>query len=399
MMNNTIDGLTIFSKESSFVQDNKRNPDNRYNKHQNRNAGDIHFCKYYVNNLQEKITTVERNGVRQINVNRNKTNEGYFLIVNEIKFNAEAIGYFRQVFNACDMDNCPDLAVIKESFDRQIAAASSAQGFQEYVLITEVRITLDDFKTNGDSLYMQDYDTVVSTKGLLECPNHPFADNAVSLEQFSGLKANDGIKISIDLVDNNSQYGDRYFYIAQKEMKIEAVRNSSKRNGVYFTTCSRDGTSITMDEYTLEEAEDKLGLYKNKEEAKAAGDLKTSRKQELSDLQHKYEKEILEYNNEKTRLARIAEDVRAKNAESENIQKERIRILEATNIEAQAKLDERKANIDEEVYVRTQKARAETEEAKAKQEASKSWLAIVTIIGTVLASSMATYISVLRKTA
>ena len=85
---------------------------------------------------------------------------------------------------------------------------------------------------------------------------------------------------------------DRFIALANKVFTIRAKTDNRRKPGLYMTTTERDlenheRTRVVQHVYEHSEMESALNIYKTPEEALAGGDLKTVRKEQLAELEHK----------------------------------------------------------------------------------------------------------------
>ena len=85
---------------------------------------------------------------------------------------------------------------------------------------------------------------------------------------------------------------DRFIALANKVFTIRAKTDHRRKPGLYMTTTERDlehhdRSKIVQHVYSHSEMESALNIFKTPEEALAGGDLKTVRKEQLAELEHR----------------------------------------------------------------------------------------------------------------
>lgn len=145
---------------------------------------------------------------------------------------------------------------------------------------THVRIVLSydvNVKTQlaGGEVYLNDLDLMVTDAEHLNKRPHPYSHGAQLNRE--AMTLSEGRKVSgvfVELIDNNSDVTKRYMVMAKQLMEIPVQKNPARNSGVYITHVNYAGLDtahVKPGFSTFEEAEEKFGLYRTKEEAISGG--------------------------------------------------------------------------------------------------------------------------------
>lgn len=256
----------------------------------------------YFNYTGNNITVVTRNDIRFTVKPILDMNMSGFIIREHCTLDGNAALEMIAVFKRTPEENLtPDMKAIKPVFLQH----SALTYLNPVSFVIETVITDEAFKEAHGNVYAINKDIMVSKDNIDVAPAHPYSVKELLSPAFKEKsKEINGINFSIEIVDNDNSIANRIYHLANKLFDIVPVKDSSRQTGVYlsFSNVGLDGKRTMFgSRYTLEEAEEVLGLYKTREEAVAHGDIEGKRKSELARLTHeiaviqdKNKKELIE---------------------------------------------------------------------------------------------------------
>lgn len=104
---------------------------------------------------------------------------------------------------------------------------------------------------------------------------HPFSREGSAYSEYYNFVENKKVSgIFIELIDNDNEINDRYLFAGKEVIKVEVHKDGQRPSGVYYTSASNNKlneTHVTPLYMSFTEAEEKIGLYKSKEEAISGG--------------------------------------------------------------------------------------------------------------------------------
>ena len=245
----------------------------------------------FVNYLPIPITVVERSGFRHSVPSTHMHGEEQFIIRQEIRIRNDCIGQLRKILSCMNTNTNYDLNVIKNIFLDQ----KEQRYYNGFVIKLDYKIDLDTLKINGGTLYSKTRDLIISSLSLNDCPSHPFAEDTIDENVFLGgdnLEQDLGSpSFKIEIIDNNDEIGNRFVLTLGEVHQIKPKSDLKRHSGIYVTTIEPNiingmGYSLLQKKYTPKEAEEQLGIFRTKDLAKNAGDLKEARREELTRLEH-----------------------------------------------------------------------------------------------------------------
>lgn len=137
------------------------------------------------------------------------------------------------------------------------------------------RVTEDAIRSKK-LLYYKECDIVITfDKGAVSLP-HPKSDEGLqSIEFGSGPSYSGQAGVFVKVVDNDHIAAVRYYYGGRRLISVPSIVDDTKKSGVYCTYATMKGDGFVEPEssfLTFEEAEEVIGLFKNKEDAMTNGD-------------------------------------------------------------------------------------------------------------------------------
>lgn len=309
--------------------------------------GPVQQILSYINTLPIPITVVDRSGFRHTVPSTHFNGEEQFIIRQEIRIRHDCLGQLRKILSCTNTNSNHELNIIKSLFLDKEEQRFYIGGF---TINLDYKIDLDTLRFNGGNLYIKSRDIVISTMDIRNAPSHPFAEDTIDENVFLGgdnLEQDLGSpSFKIEIIDNNEEIGRRYVNLLGEIHKIEPKSDLKRHSGIYVTTLVPNiinglGYSLEQKKYDTQEAEITLGIFKTKDLAKNAGDLKEVRKEELLRLEHsnallkqemtaqkqKFDTEMQTLQHQRT-LDELQHQVLVKRLEKEKDQIEHVRELE-----------------------------------------------------------------------
>uniref|UniRef100_A0AAU7PEZ8 Uncharacterized protein n=1 Tax=Burkholderia phage vB_BgluM-SURPRISE13 TaxID=3159457 RepID=A0AAU7PEZ8_9VIRU len=144
-----------------------------------------------------------------------------------------------------------------------------------------------DMKDNGGTIYLVEQDIILSTKQD-DIPLHPFCFEAMT-RQPKGTRTLGENGLAVEIIDNHERIGPRYMRLLGKTVRIDAVKNALKRDGVYlkyrgYMETSNDPIQDIVDYIPPESMPDAKWLYKSFAEARTAPEHEVELSYELKHL-------------------------------------------------------------------------------------------------------------------
>lgn len=219
---------------------------------------------------------------------------------------------------------------------RQGPAACFNPNNPRYIFVLSDAIVPEELIEKNGSVYVNNRDLGISFDDVENTPNHPFDDLEASKEAVDkALSGQTGTGLLYEIIDNEKKYGDRYAIFGKRVVKIKATQNPLKGDGVYVysTYMDENKKDITSVSFSLEDADEKLGLYKTEREAITGGDISTSNKKELEELQHRNSVLTIDNNKKKMEYEQNLLKLKETHANKELEYKEQISNIERQDAE------------------------------------------------------------------
>lgn len=214
-------------------------------------------------------------------------------------------------------------------------------------IVLERPIDASEIEQKG-SLYLPDEDVVLCKYDRSSYVNHPLSDKGRLMDYARAFSAGTDMSgVGIRLVDNTSTYSKRYIWLAGEIVAIPTTKDPDLHDGVYITRINQKPTltkgNIAESDIvymTTEEAQEKIGLYRTREEAMSGGNPEMVLKNVDAELRN--EKARLE--KEKLNAERSLEQIKRDNATAEQHHKTTELELKAVNLKMSQELEEAKRN-------------------------------------------------------
>lgn len=153
-------------------------------------------------------------------------------------------------------------------------------------------ISLAELEQNGNSIYIDEVDIVLSLNSLEETPYHPHSLSGMRERSMphDPARREEDFHLSIEIHDSDNVFGDRFVNVHGEVYLVRRRRDAIGRDGIYlfsnYPVMSTTGTSRQRVRYfTFEEADQKLQLYHTHREALTLGNPADVYRKQLEDLQ------------------------------------------------------------------------------------------------------------------
>lgn len=189
----------------------------------------------------------------------------------------------------------PNLLVIRDAFNQAYFSYAHKRphedktGLLDYTIYVQYSIDLNELNQIQEDYYHVPTDFLLSTKPLKEVSPHPFSKSALHATKPECARYSVGVDFMI--IDNDNEISDRFIMLGSDVYKIVPRIDKTKENGVYVSKYSYSATHQTrvIHEsvcYPLDEADEKLGLFKTVEEAQSSGNISKRLEKDLLDAKN-----------------------------------------------------------------------------------------------------------------
>jgi hypothetical protein len=262
----------------------------------------------YLNYSGKPITVIERNGFRHRFDSQHSYHQSSFVIVTDWKihrnFHPAFVDFIKQ-----ERENETKL-ILKL---RELLTKYQPTFHDNYLYLrTEEKIGLADLERHRGEIYDHEHDVVVSTFMGKDAGPHPYSSEGRALALLNNVErlgeANAFCE-TIQIVDNEGKFGDRFINRNKMVYRIDAVQDLTREDGVWVIRNkpfenTRLPSQMGWRRYTFEEADDLLELYKTYVEALHCGDAEHKRKEAMLEAETGLARERYELNEQKLRHQR-----------------------------------------------------------------------------------------------
>jgi hypothetical protein len=305
-----------------------------------------------INHTRYPVTVIDRNNLRcKVECTPEQYNRE-FILRDEYTVPVTAFPDLLRLFlERSEEVDYADFRIFKDSFYRQ---------YEEH-RFTPIQIILDcvikeERLEEHQSLYIVNRDTVVSLLYASQAPDHPHSYSVLLHERYMELaKTVYGMTLSIELIDNEQLIGERYIYLAKQLLKLKPRKDPLRTSAVYVGITDRDDHNkpiVNVGRFELEEAEEKLGLYKTREEAISGGDVKTLRQEQVAEMNHQLYMAQLELKQLEQTFKEELERTRAEHQQRDSAIKEKEAQFAKEKLEMETEAIRLKARLDAERMTR-----------------------------------------------
>ncbi|BCM95160.1 hypothetical protein [Burkholderia phage FLC6] len=213
----------------------------------------------------------------------------------------------------------------------------------------DYEVTPRTINDNGGCIYLVEQDIILSTRHN-DIPLHPFSYEAMTKAP-KGTRTLGENGLSVEIIDNQERIGPRYMRLLGKVMRIDAVKNALKRDGVYLKyrgmMTSAQGPVEDVVEYippeqmpeakwlyrsyaearTAPEHEVELGLelkhldLQGKKTAAETSNLKAEQDKEKLELEHRNQKLQAQLEEEERRVRHFENELNRRYAREDHVTK------------------------------------------------------------------------------
>lgn len=299
-----------------------------------RHTGPVDIKTTYINYLPKPVVVVERDGLKHTVPSVDCIGERNFIVRREISLRNvsthSSLLEIRRILSLYNNVENSTLTIIKDI----LTTGRSNYGYDSIRILIDYPVSMEVFRENNGTVYCQITDKVLSVLSYENTPAHPYAVDTINrlvLEEITGELDPNSPTVKIELVDNEHRISKRFISLLGKVREIKSKQDSTRKSGVYLSTVEKDGFreegfTVTQTYFELDKVQDQLGIYKTKEEAESAGDLKTFRKENVMLMEH-----------ENILLSKLAEKEKIEN----KIREDSLRLAD---LEKQLKLKEEESN-------------------------------------------------------
>jgi len=313
-----------------------------------KNIDGIRRRTVYINQTRWALTVVDRNNIKHRISNSPTPYTQEFIIRDEYLVPPSAFSDLQRLFlEKANDSEYADLRVFQEAFYKQY----------EERKFTPLTLTLDCVVTEARlkeyrTLYIANRDVMISLEPPGIVPDHPYSYAAIIQGRYmESANTVHGLTFSIELIDNEQQVSDRYIYLAKQVFHLRPQRDILRASGVYVGITEQDAhghPTVSTACFSLEEAEEKLGLFKTREEALSGGDVKSLRQEHVAELNHQHSLRQLELKQVEQQLKEEAERMKVEQLERDMKAKEEQTKWEQEKIRMDAEMQRMKARMEEE---------------------------------------------------
>jgi hypothetical protein len=262
----------------------------------------------YLNFTGKFITVIERTGVRHEFASIPSFNRSSFVIITDWKIHKSMQVAFSDFIKQERENESKQIRKLRELLIKYQPAL-----YDQYLYFrTEENIQLSELESHRGEIYDHEHDLVISTYKGNDAGPHPYSNEGRALalmknaEQLVDSKA---FSETIQIVDNEGKYGDRFINRNKMVYRIEAVQDHSRVPGVWIIRNrpfenTRLPSQMGWQRYTFDEADKILELYKTYAEALHCGDAEHKRKEELLTLETNLTRERTDLAEQKIRHQR-----------------------------------------------------------------------------------------------
>lgn len=242
----------------------------------------------YTNNLTVPVVVVLRSGLKfEVYPQRSLTNN-QLIIKQTVIINQIVKSDIQHILSGVSGDSSVELKAMREAFTLQV----NQNTYGGATIVLDYPLTIETLRKLGGTVYLHELDILITLENISNASEHPYSEKGIrdTLMVTSNILEH-GFNYAIELVDNESRYGDRFINICHRIYRVSTIKDYGRKDGVYIKSNNHiegefSKTDITIKHYPFEYAEENLGLYKSMEEAVSNGDVNLARKHELTKLEH-----------------------------------------------------------------------------------------------------------------
>lgn len=189
----------------------------------------------------------------------------------------------------------------KQIYDALVSLERQPAWTNERKFSYTLGVSRDQLIQTGGIAYLSDVDLVIGFEAHQEFLIHPYSSTAQRRHMNETLPNFTGMQYRLALVDNAGVHGSRFINTGFGVYEISPMTDSQLRDGVYATTKPGQTTEAKTDFYTMDEADEALGLFRTRSEAETFGSPDTRFKAEMREIEQ-------DLTREKADLARVKQE-------------------------------------------------------------------------------------------
>lgn len=304
----------------------------------------------YMNYTGKVITVIERSGLRHEFAAIPCFNRSSFVVTTDWKIHKSLLPALSD-FIKQEREN--ESKLIRKLRELLVKYQPTLYDQQLY-LRTELEVKLNELEAHRGEIYDHEHDIVISLHKGRNAGPHPYSGEGRALALMNGAEQMVNSKAfseTIQVIDNDGTYGDRFINRNKMVYRIEAVVDQSRLPGVWvirnrpFENTRLPG-QMGWQRYTFEEADKILELYKTYAEALHCGDAEHQRKQAAIELETKLIQERAELAEQKIRHQREQQEWESDRARTQmNMERQQAAYADEA-FRAKMELDRVKHNYD-----------------------------------------------------
>jgi hypothetical protein len=250
----------------------------------------IEYHLSYINNFPVPVTVVWRSGLKFTLQPEPSLTSADFVARVSITMDSKVKVDIARVLSAVTEESSMELKAMRQAFEAQVKV--NTYGGAKIVL--DHSLSLQRLQEMGGTVYYSEHDAVVSILPFDQVPPHPYSPEGMQQQVVAGalgLGNENTFGYVIEIIDNHAKYGDRYLNICNKVYRISPKKDWERQDGIYVVSnYAVEGelgmSGRHMKNYSFEQAEELLGLYRTYEEALNFGDVASGRKLQIAELEH-----------------------------------------------------------------------------------------------------------------
>jgi hypothetical protein len=242
----------------------------------------------FLNFMPTNLTIVERCGLKHNLKNVPSLTNRDLIIRVERNIGFTAKEGMSEMAAIITNESSEELKAIKEAH-----LSNNSLRAPNFMIVIDYVITYDELRNANGTLYHNELDLVISINDIKSTPIHPYSTEGMRdkmMKEKAPEKTEAEFSYSIDIIDNSGKYGDRFQNIGNQIYRIKARKDNTMKDGVYRISNkpvigANDPGEQEVVYYSMEDAEEKIPLYRTIEDARCLGDLSMAQKARVAVLE------------------------------------------------------------------------------------------------------------------
>jgi hypothetical protein len=247
--------------------------------------------KEYFNHLSLPVTVKERSGLTFSLASNPVMGRNEFVIRMTLVIHSAMRDQVHRFLCSVNDESNGTLKATRDAFNMRVIENKNGP----VTIVLDYTINLNEMQNYGGTVYFSEIDTLLSISSVGDAPNHPYSSSEASALLENNLNTEDYSFVhAINIVDNLGLFGNKYVQFGGSIYPVPSKKNPEMRDGIYIVgnkammTNSAEG-NVEVQRYDFHDAE-RLNLYNSFEEARAAGLTETTKKHELTYMEHALQK-------------------------------------------------------------------------------------------------------------